>query len=60
LIDEYEMLRTRLGGIGAARLEGGRCLGCNLSLSAVEVDRIRHEPPDAIVHCEECGRLLIR
>lgn len=61
LLDEYRRLREGLGGIGAARLEaGGRCGGCQLLLSAVERDRIKGLAPDALVHCEECGRLLVR
>lgn len=56
----YEQLRARLGGIGAARLVNGRCSGCHLALPATELDRIRKEPPDALVRCEQCGRLLIR
>jgi predicted nucleic acid-binding Zn-ribbon protein len=59
LLAEYERLRGPLGGIGVARLEGGRCLGCQLLLSAVERDRIKSLPPDALLHCEECGRLLV-
>jgi predicted nucleic acid-binding Zn-ribbon protein len=60
LLTEYERLRSGFAGIAVARLEGGRCLGCNLSLSAMEVDRIKNGPPDAKVYCEECGRLLVR
>jgi predicted nucleic acid-binding Zn-ribbon protein len=60
LLAEYERLRGALGGIGVARLSGNRCEGCHLALSAVDVDRIRHEPDDALVHCTECGRLLVR
>jgi predicted nucleic acid-binding Zn-ribbon protein len=59
LLTEYERLRARLGGVGAARLTGDVCGGCHLSLSAVEVDRIRHLPPETLVHCDECGRLLV-
>jgi uncharacterized protein len=59
-LGEYEGLRTQLGGIAVARLTGGTCGGCNLTLSAVERDRIKHEPPDAMIHCEECGRILVR
>ena len=43
-----------------ARLVGTNCGGCHLTLSAVELDRIRHQPGDAVVLCEECGRLLVR
>jgi hypothetical protein len=60
LLAEYGRLRSALGGIGVARLNGNRCEGCHLTLSAVDVDRIRHEPEGALVHCEECGRLLVR
>jgi predicted nucleic acid-binding Zn-ribbon protein len=60
LLAEYEQLRGTFGGVGVARLEGGRCGGCQLTLSAVERDRIKNLPPDTLVHCEECGRLLVR
>jgi predicted nucleic acid-binding Zn-ribbon protein len=57
---EYDSLRQRLGGVAVAKLEGGSCRGCHLQLSAVELDRIRRLPKDAVVHCEECGRILVR
>jgi predicted nucleic acid-binding Zn-ribbon protein len=60
LLEEYEGLRPKLGGIAIARLVGGSCGGCHLALSAVEVDRIRHLPPEEPARCEECGRLLAR
>lgn len=60
LLEAYERLRTRLGGIGAARLVGASCGGCHLILPATELDRIRREPPDALVTCDQCGRILIR
>jgi uncharacterized protein len=60
LLDEYARLRSQLGGVGIARLEGGRCQGCQLLLSAVERDRIKGLADDALLHCEECGRLLVR
>jgi hypothetical protein len=60
LTQRYERLRARLGGIGAARLEHGSCGGCHLALPAVELDHIRRAPPDAIITCEQCGRILVR
>jgi len=60
LLAEYERLRSLLGGVGVAKLEHKSCLGCHLQLSAMEYDRVIKEPTDAIVHCEECGRLLVR
>lgn len=56
----YEQLRSKLGGVGAARLVNGRCSGCHLALPATELDHIRREPPDAVIRCDQCGRLLVR
>lgn len=60
LLTRYEALRTRLGGTGVARLIGSSCGGCHLTLPSMEVDRIRKAPPDALVTCEQCGRILVR
>jgi predicted nucleic acid-binding Zn-ribbon protein len=60
LVNRYENLRLQQDGIAIARLVGNSCGGCHLKLSAVEIDRLKHEPPDALVFCEECGRLLVR
>lgn len=60
LVAEYEKLRGRFGGIGVARLVGSTCQGCHLQLSAVEIDRIKRLGSDETLHCEECGRLLVR
>lgn len=60
LATRYESIRARLGGVGAARLVGNRCEGCHLELPSMEIDRIRRLPPDAIVTCEQCGRILVR
>ena len=60
LLATYEGIRSRLGGIGAARLVGGRCDGCHLTLPATEIDRLKHEPEDVLVTCEHCGRILVR
>src|SRR5690606_11129212 len=57
---EYNQLRKSLGGVAIGRLVGSTCQGCHLALSAVEIDRIRKLPLDEPVHCEECGRLLVR
>lgn len=60
LLALYERLRSKLDGIGAAPLVGNRCGGCHLSLPATEIDRIRREPPDTLVSCDQCGRILVR
>jgi predicted nucleic acid-binding Zn-ribbon protein len=60
LLATYEKLRAVHGGIAVARLNGNRCEGCHLTLTAVDIDVIRHLPPDAEVRCSECDRLLVR
>lgn len=60
LIGIYEKLRGRLGGVGVARLDAGRCTGCHLTLPAAELDVIRHAPAGENLFHEECGRLLAR
>ena len=60
LLSQYEKLRSKLGGVAVARLQGDLCTGCHVSLPAVEVDVIRHSPADTIVTHEECGRILVR
>jgi predicted nucleic acid-binding Zn-ribbon protein len=59
LAQRYEALRARLGGVGAARLVADHCDGCHLSLSSVEVERIRRLPPDQLSSCPECDRILV-
>jgi predicted nucleic acid-binding Zn-ribbon protein len=60
LVVEYDRKRKAVGGVAVARLIGTRCEGCHLTLPAMEVDRIRREPADALVHCSECDRILVR
>jgi hypothetical protein len=59
LSERYEFLRSRLGGVGAARLVGDRCEGCHLSLSSVDVERIRNLPPEQLATCTQCDRILV-
>lgn len=59
LLTVYEQSRVKNRGIGIARLEHGTCMGCRMKLSAVELDRIRHEAAEAIIRCEECGAILV-
>jgi len=60
LIVLYEQLRARLGGVAAALLVNGRCGGCHLALPATEVARLRKAPPEELVRCEQCERILVR
>jgi len=60
LTQRYELLRDRLGGVGAARLVNGSCGGCHLTLPATELARIARLPADELALCDQCGRILVR
>lgn len=60
LMTLYDKLRTDNGGVGAARLYQGRCEGCRMQLTPVDLARIRDAAADAVVRCEECRRILVR
>jgi predicted nucleic acid-binding Zn-ribbon protein len=55
----YERLREQKG-VGAALLRARQCGGCNMSLDASELSRIRSAPADEVIRCEECQRILVR
>jgi predicted nucleic acid-binding Zn-ribbon protein len=41
-------------------LHGGRCMGCKVSLSIADMNRIKAAPHDEVLRCEECRRILVR
>ncbi len=59
LLSLYDRLRAQ-HTVGAAVLRNGRCEGCHLSLNTVELGQIRAAPPDEVLRCEECRRILVR
>ncbi len=59
LLAEYERRRAR-GGTGAAPLRERRCGACRLELDRTALAALRAAPPDEVVHCEECGTVLVR
>lgn len=60
LLALYDKLRADNGGIGAAALQRGRCEGCRIELTPVDLGRIREAPENEVIRCEECRRILIR
>jgi uncharacterized protein len=59
LVALYEKIREQ-SGIGAALLRAGRCGGCRLELAGSERARVKAAPPDEVVRCDECRRILVR
>lgn len=59
-LELYDRQKARHGGIGIAKLVGVKCDGCHLDLSRAEVDAFKSLPPDELVDCPQCGRVLVR
>ena len=59
LFARYERLRSRLGGVAVSRVVGRRCSGCHLTLSAVELEQVRHAAAGDVYACEQCSRMLV-
>jgi uncharacterized protein len=60
LVALYDKIREASGGLGAALLKAGRCGGCRLELAGSERARIKAAPPDEVVRCDECRRIMVR
>ncbi len=59
LLSRYQGLLNRVGTSGAAQVEAGRCDGCRIALSPLDVDRWKAQPEGTFMACPECGRLLL-
>ena len=60
LLETYEDLRPKRGGVAAAALEGNVCRGCGVSLSPMALDVIKRAGADELPRCENCRRILVR
>jgi predicted nucleic acid-binding Zn-ribbon protein len=56
----YDKIRASSGGVGAARLSRRRCEGCHLELAGTDLAELAAAPPQRVVRCEECRRILVR
>ena len=59
LLAAYETRREQRG-VGAALLRQRRCQACRLELDRTALSELRAAPADEIVHCAECGVILVR
>ncbi len=56
LLDQYELLRKKKGGVAVARIQNNACSACGAILNATLIHTVRNasEP----VFCDGCGRIL--
>jgi uncharacterized protein len=59
VLGEYERRRAQRG-TGAALLLERRCQACRLELDRTAIAALKAAPADELVHCEECGVILVR
>ena len=57
IIYRYDTIRMRAGGVGAAKLQNGKCSGCHLIVTPVSVASTYIV--DSVSICENCGRFLV-
>ena len=58
VIELYEDIRARRGGVAVGALKNGTCSACGLPLSPMQRDEIKRSD-DPIIRCENCRRLLV-
>jgi predicted nucleic acid-binding Zn-ribbon protein len=59
LLTLYDKIRAE-SGLGAALVRSGRCGGCRIELYGADLGRVKSAPPDEVVRCEECRRIMVR
>lgn len=60
LVALYARIAARSGGVGVGRLQGRRCGGCQIEATPAALASYAAAPPDEVVRCEECERILVR
>lgn len=60
LMKLYDHVAAHTGNTGAAELRAKRCGGCGLEIDSAELHRFAAESADAVLRCDECGRILVR
>ena len=60
LLQVYDRLRGQLDGVGVGALRRGSCGGCRLDIGAADLARMAAAPPDEVLRCEQCNRILVR
>ena len=58
VVELYEDIRARRGGVAVGALENGVCRACGLPLSPMQRDEIKRSD-EPIIRCENCRRLLV-
>ena len=58
LLNRYETLRSRKGGVAVAELKGTSCGACNVSVPTGAASAARQSSGSTMTTCPSCGRIL--
>lgn len=58
VVELYEQVRVKQGGIGAAEIDKGTCRACSLPLSPMQREDIKTSD-EVFIRCENCRRILV-
>jgi predicted nucleic acid-binding Zn-ribbon protein len=59
IVTTYESLRAKRPGRVVARLVGRTCTGCQLELTAIELEEIKETAADGLAFCQQCGSIIV-
>ncbi|CAN5157534.1 hypothetical protein BH23ACT9_BH23ACT9_37940 [soil metagenome] len=59
IVGAYESLRAKRPGRAVARLERRTCTGCQLELTAIELEEIKETATDGLAYCQQCGSIIV-
>lgn len=59
VVTTYETLRAKRSGRVVARLQGRTCTGCQLELTAIELEEIKETARTSLAYCQQCGSIIV-
>lgn len=59
IVATYEALKAKRPGRVVARLVGKTCSGCQLELTAIELEEIKETAAEGLAYCQQCGSIIV-
>lgn len=59
ILEAYDSLKATRPGRVVARLERRMCTGCQLDLTAIELEEIKEIAQHSLAYCSQCGSIIV-
>lgn len=59
ILAAYGKLKAKRPGRPVARLERRTCTGCQLELTAIELEEIKETSKHSLAYCQQCGSIIV-